>query len=71
MTPENDDLALKALLAARDESAPDLDLGLLKQCYAIQRRHQFNLDRNQAVVAMERLVDQALGNFEATGDRPR
>ena len=57
---EEDDLALQTLLLVRDEVAPDLDEDLLKDCYAIQRRHQFSSDRTQSSVAMERLIDQAV-----------
>lgn len=60
MTHEGDDLALQTLLAVREELAPELDETLLRQCYAIQRRHQFNDDRAQSATAMERLIDQAV-----------
>ncbi|WP_414899727.1 DNA modification system-associated small protein [Sphingomonas flavalba] len=53
-----EDLALQTLLAARAEVAPDVDESLLRACYAIQRRHQFNNDRTQSSVAMERLIDE-------------
>lgn len=54
---DQEDLALQTLLAVRAEVAPDLDEGLLKNCYVIQKRHQFNSDRTQSSVAMERLID--------------
>lgn len=57
---EDEDLALQTLLQVRAEIAPDLDEELLKDCYAIQRRHQFSSDRTQSSVAMERLIDQAV-----------
>lgn len=57
---EDEDLALQTLLQVRAEIAPDLDEDLLKDCYAIQRRHQFSSDRTQSSVAMERLIDQAV-----------
>lgn len=57
---DSDDLALQTLLAVRAEIAPNVDEGLLRACYAIQRRHQFNSDRNQSSVAMERLIDEAV-----------
>lgn len=65
---EEEDLALETLLSIRDELAPDLDIGLLKQCYAIQRRHQFSADRTQPATAMERLIDQALDSAQASGE---
>lgn len=54
---DQEDLALQTLLAVRAEIAPDVDEDLLKNCYAIQKRHQFNSDRTQSSVAMERLID--------------
>jgi hypothetical protein len=55
---DGEDLALQTLLAARAEVAPEIDESLLRACYAIQRRHQFNNDRAQSSVAMERLIDE-------------
>jgi hypothetical protein len=57
MTDEKDDLGLETLLAIRKELAPQLDEHLLRQCYAIQRRHQFDADRSNSVAAMDRLID--------------
>ena len=57
---ESDDLALQTLLAVRAELAPGVDEDLLRACYAVQRRHQFNNDRAQSSVAMERLIDEAV-----------
>ena len=59
---ESDDLALETLLAVRKEVAPDLDENLLRECYLIQRKYQFNRDRAQSSVAMERLVDEAVAS---------
>lgn len=61
MTPDEEDLALQTLLAIRSESVSDLDETLLRRCYAIQRKHQFNADRSQSSAAMERLIDEAVG----------
>lgn len=57
---DSDDLALQTLLAVRAEVAPNVDEVLLRACYAVQRRHQFNSDRTQSSVAMERLIDEAV-----------
>jgi len=59
MTANEEDLALQTLLSVRLELVPDLDETLLRQCYAIQRKHQFNADRSQPSAAMERLIDEA------------
>lgn len=62
---EKEDLALQTLLAVRAEIAPDLDEDLLNHCYAIQKRHQFNSDRTQSSVAMERLIDDEVAAVAA------
>jgi hypothetical protein len=58
----DDDLALQTLLAVRAEIAPDLSEMILRRCYAIQKKYQFNDDRAQSAAAMERLIDEALVN---------
>lgn len=57
---ESDDLALQTLLDVRQEIAPELDPELLRACYEIQRQHQFNQERSQPSIAMERLIDEAV-----------
>ena len=57
---ESDDLALKTLLALRAEFAPSVHETLLRECYAIQRRYQFNGEGAQSSVAIERLIDEAV-----------
>ena len=57
---EGSDLALETLMEVRAEVAPELDEDLLRNCYAIQRRHQFSEDRTQPAAAMERLIDEAI-----------
>lgn len=60
MKTESDDLALQTLLDVREEIAPDLDPDLLRACYEIQSLHQFNQDRSQPSIAMERLIDEVV-----------
>lgn len=57
---DDEDLALHALLALREELVPDLDEQLLRNCYAVERRHQFSADRTQSSLALERLIDEAV-----------
>ena len=66
MTDSREDMALQTLLSVCEETAPSLDKELLRQCYAIQKRHQFSEDRTQSLAAMERLIDAKLAS--ATGD---
>ena len=56
----DDDLALSTLLSVKAELFPDLDEQLVRQCYAIQKKHQFSDDRNQSSVAIEKLIDHAV-----------
>ncbi len=60
------DLVLDTLLAVQREIAPDLDEALLRQCYEIQKRHQFDRDRGAATQAMDRLIDDRANT--QTGD---
>jgi hypothetical protein len=72
MTTNNrdDDLALQTLMSVRAEIAPDLDEQMLRQCYAVQREHQFSADRVQPSRALERLIDEAV-NAAAVDSSPR
>ena len=42
----SDDLALDALLGIKLNVAPELSTNLLKKCYDLQKRHQFDHDRD-------------------------
>ena len=65
----DDDLALQTLLAVRAEVAPDLNEMILRRCYAIQKKHQFNDDRAQSAAAMERLIDEFLTTLPTTASK--
>jgi hypothetical protein len=52
------DLVLETLLAVQSEIAPDLDAQLVRQCYEIQKKHQFDRDRGVPTQAMDRLIDE-------------
>ncbi len=51
------DLVLETLLAVHREIAPDLDDELVRQCYEIQKKHQFDRDRGVPTTTMDRLID--------------
>jgi hypothetical protein len=65
------DLVLETLLTVQREVAPDLDEQLLRQCYEIQKKHQFDRDRGAVTQAMDRLIDDRTktlaGNTGGTG----
>lgn len=54
----SDDLALEALISVSTQFTPDLDIELLRRCYAIQKKHQFTPDRTQSTSAMDRLIEE-------------
>jgi hypothetical protein len=61
MTQTNErDLALETLLEMRREAAPDLDEALVRSCYAIQKRHQFDDSRGASAQAMDKLIEETL-----------
>lgn len=63
MSEQNDDLGLETLLSVRASLRPSVDEQLLRQCYIIQKRHQFDRDRTQSSTAMERLVETAVSTL--------
>jgi len=64
------DLALETLLSVRADLAPDLDERLLRSCYAVQKKHQFDRDRGLSSQAMDRLMDDQVGAVVAN-PRPK
>lgn len=56
------DIALETLLKVQTELAPGLSETLLRRCYEIQLRHQFDDDRDQSVTALERAIDDAVNH---------
>ena len=61
----SDDLALDALLAIKPDVAPDLSIDVLKKCYDLQKRHQFDHDRVASSQAMERLIEEEVTRLVA------
>jgi hypothetical protein len=68
----NPDNALEVLLEVRNAVAPELDETLLRDCYAIQKRFQFDRDREVSLDATRRLIEHVVEQ-EATagGDQNR
>ena len=64
---DSDDLALRTLLSVRATLVPHLDEELVRQCYEIQKRHQFNRDRAQSSAAIERLIDACVAKSTSQG----
>ena len=54
------ELGLETLLGVRNDLGVRLDDGLLKACFEIQKRYQFNHDRTLSTRAMERLIEDSV-----------
>ena len=55
--PEDLALGLETLFAVRTELGVDLDDDLLKACFEIQKKYQFNHDRALSTQAVDRLIE--------------
>lgn len=64
------ELGLQTLLAVRTELGVDLDDDLLKACFEIQKKYQFNHDRTLSTQAMDRLIEDRVekAGSKHTGD---
>ncbi len=60
MNEQSTDLSLETLLSMRAAIAPQISEHLLEQCYALQKKYQFDRDRTLSSTAMERLIDAAV-----------
>ena len=65
------ELGLETLLAVRTELGVDLDSDLLKACFEIQKKYQFNHDRALSTQAIDRLIEDRVDKAggKQTGDR--
>ncbi len=60
MTGNSEDMALDALLVARSEIAPELNLEIIRQAYAIERTHQFDDAREVPLKRLQKLVEDLI-----------
>lgn len=51
------EFGLETLLSVKSELGVDLEDDLLKACFEIQKKHQFNHDRTFSIQAMDRLIE--------------
>ncbi len=54
---DDKELGLETLLEVKRDLGVDLDDDLLKACFEIQKKYQFNHDRTLSTHAMDRLVE--------------
>ena len=64
----NEDLALEALLSIKTTAAPDLSVDLLRKCYELQKRHQFDHDRLPSTQAMDRMIEEEVEKVVVSQD---
>lgn len=57
------DMALEALLDAASQEAPDLSTDLIKAIYQFEKIHQFSHERKAPSDALQKLIDEELGEF--------
>jgi hypothetical protein len=57
MSENSEDMALDALLAATSEIAPELNTEIVRQAYAIERDHQFDVAREMPFRSLQKLVE--------------
>lgn len=57
MSENSEDIALDALLVARYAIAPELNMEIIRQAYAIERAHQFDEARETPLKSLQRLVE--------------
>jgi len=67
MIDTSKDMALEALLDAARAEAPNLPTDLIKAIYQIEKIHQFSHERKAPSDALQKLIDEELGNFNRGG----
>ena len=60
MTSLPPDSALDVLLEVRASKVPELDETLLRECYAIQKKFQYDRDREIPLDVMRRLIERVV-----------
>lgn len=53
----NDDVVLDVLLSVRDEQRSSVSAGLVREIYDLQRRHQFEKERDRVLLGTKRAVE--------------
>lgn len=61
------DMALEALLDAAREEAPNLPSDLIKSIYQVEKIHQFSHERKTPSDALQKLIDEELGELPGGG----
>jgi hypothetical protein len=59
-----DDLVLEILLQLRSEQQALISEGLVREVYDLQRRFQFDTERDAVVLGLKRAVEAEVDNYE-------
>lgn len=57
MSENLENMALDALMAARSEIVPELNMEIIRQAYAVERAHQFDEARETPLKSLQKLVE--------------
>ena len=53
----DDDVVLDVLLSVRDEQRSAVSVALVREIYDLQRRHQFENERDRVLLGIKRVVE--------------
>lgn len=68
MTKTSDDHALEVLLTIHDEQQSEVSKDLLRRCYELQKKFQYERDRDKPLVMMQKLVETEVAKELETED---
>lgn len=66
----NDDVVLDVLLSVRDEQRSSVSAGLLREIYDLQRRHQFEKERDRVLLGTKRAVEAEADRLSSEESQP-
>ena len=69
-TITNDDVVLDVLLSVRDEQRSAVSAKLVREIYDLQRRHQFENERDLVLVGTKRAVEAEADRLAAEEGEP-
>ncbi|KAB8054769.1 hypothetical protein GCN78_03625 [Janthinobacterium rivuli] len=64
---DSNDMALSTLLSVAKEIGSDLPEELLRKVFALQRLHQFDVDRDVSMQELQRLIEDHIGHSQNNG----
>ena len=64
-TVTDDDVVLDVLLSVREEQRSSVSAGLVREIYDLQRRHQFEKERDRVLIGTKRAVEAEVDRLAA------